>query len=116
MRKISELNENTKAFSFIIPLTLAIVVGFAILAIGGYVVGEVSSTLEETYGDNYAGNATGVGAYWRTANENATVDLLGNITGGFSDVVDIEIVVIIITALSMAIFAVMAVGSRRGMI
>jgi flagellar biosynthesis protein FlhB len=103
MRKI-KLNQ--KAFSFIVPMTLAIVVGFAIMAVGGYVVGEVSSTLEDSFGT----------ATSRSANENDTVNLLGNITGGFSDVVDIEIVVIIITALSMAIFAVMAVGSRRGMI
>lgn len=99
MRKL-----NTKGFSFIIPMTLAIVVGFAILAIGGYVVGEVSSTLEDSF----------PAAASRTTNQNDTVDLLGNITEGFSGVVDIEIVVIIITALSMAIFAVMAVGSRRG--
>jgi len=95
---------NRKAFAFIVPMTLAIVVGFAILAIGGYVVGEISSTLEDSF----------PAAASRSANENSTISLLGNITDGFSDVVDIEIVVIIITALSMAIFAVMAVGSRRG--
>ena len=95
---------NTKGFAFIVPMTLAIVVGFAILAIGGYVVGEVSSVLEESFGAS------------PTANEQDTINLLGNITDGFSDVVDIEIVVIIITALSMAIFAVMAVGSRRGLL
>ncbi len=99
MRKL-----NKKAFAFIVPMTLAFVVGFAILAIGGYVVGEISSTLEDSFGP--AGS--------RSVNENSTISLLGNITDGFSDVVDIEIVVIIITALSMAIFAVMAVGSRRG--
>jgi hypothetical protein len=103
---------DTKAFSFIVPMTLAIVVGFAIMAIGGYVIGEVSTTLEDTYPTN---NATG-GNDWRTENQNETVILLGDITGGFGDVVDIEIVVIIITALSMAIFAVMAVGSRQGLI
>lgn len=95
---------NKKGFSFIVPMTLAIVVGFAILAIGAYVVGEVGSTLEGTFPAESS----------RTANENSTIFLLGNITDGFSDVVDIEIVVVIITALSMAIFAVMAVGTRRG--
>jgi hypothetical protein len=103
---MKQLINDKKAFSFIVPMTLAIVVGFAIMAVGGYVVGEVSSTLEDSFGP----------AASRTANENETVDLLGNITGGFSDVIDIEVVVIIITALSMAIFAVMAVGSRQGMI
>ena len=101
MRKL-----NTEGFSFIVPMTLAIVVGFAVMAVGGYVIGEVSTTLENSFGT----------AESRTANENDTVSLLGNVTGGFSDVIDIEIVVIIITALSMAIFAVMAVGSRRGII
>ena len=95
---------DTRAFAFIVPMTLAIVVGFAILAVGAYVVGEVSSTLEESF----------PAAASRTVNQNNTILLLGNITDGFSDVVDIEIVVIIITALSMAIFAIMAVGSRRG--
>ena len=85
-------------------MTLAIVVGFAIMAVGGYVVGEVSSTLEDSFGAS------------PTANEQDTINLLGNVTDGFSDVVDIEIVVIIITALAMAIFAVMAVGTRRGVI
>jgi len=50
---------------------------------------------------------------FRSDNENKTVFLLGNVTDGFSDVVDIEIVVIIITVLSMAIITIMAVGSRR---
>ena len=114
MRK---LIETTQGFTFIIPLTLAIVVGFAILAIGGYVVGEIDTTLEDTYPTNTnATGGTGAGTNWRTPNQNSTISLLGNVTGGFSDVIDIEIVVIIITALSMAIFAIMAVGSRRGMI
>ena len=97
-----KLKKSRKGFAFIVPMTLAIVVGFAILAIGAYVIGEISSTLEDSFGAS------------PSANEQDTINLLGNITGGFSDVVDIEIVVIIITALSMAIFAVMAVGSRRG--
>ena len=103
MRKLWKDN---RGFSFIVPMTLAIVVGFAIMAVGGYVVGEVSSTLEDSF----------PAAASRSANQNDTISLLGNVTDGFSDVVDIEIVVIIITALAMAIFAVMAVGTRRGMI
>ena len=101
---MKKIKINTKGFSFIVPMTLAIVVGFAILAIGGYVVGEVSDTLESSFPAPAS----------RTLTQNDTLSLLGNITAGFSSVVDIEIVVIIITALSMAIFAVMAVGSRRG--
>jgi len=107
-----KLVKNRKAFAFIVPMTLAIVVGFAILAIGGYIVGEISSTLEDSFP---AGGVDSNTTSWtRTSGQNDTISLLGNITDGFSDVVDIEIVVIIITALSMAIFAVMAVGSRRG--
>jgi hypothetical protein len=89
-------------FTFIVPMTMAIVIGFAVLTIGAYVVGTISSTLEDQL------NEEGL-----TANEERTVALLGNISEGFSDVVDIEVVVIIITALSMAILAIMAVGSRR---
>ena len=90
------------AFTFIVPMTMAIVVGFALLTIGAYVIGTIGSTLEDQL------NAGGL-----TDNEVSTVALIGNVTDGFSSVVDIEIVVIIITALSMAILAIMAVGSRR---
>ena len=91
------------AFTFIVPMTMAIVIGFAMLAIGAYIIGTISSTLEDSF----------PAAIARSDQENKTIALLGNITEGFSDVVDIEIVVIIITALSMAILAIMAVGSRK---
>ena len=215
---------NRKGYSFIIPMTMAIVVGFALLVIGAYVVGTLGSTLEDTYETNVASgsadttvwnNRTGqttaystsitlpidvtifdnddsrwyifanvsdldfslnvngnevntsynlsagvghnvtfeylldnssvnatdtvinfqwnitsddgrgqvsiryyvasyhVASDFRSSNENKTVLLLGNVTDGFSDVVDIEIVVIIITALSMAIITIMAVGTRK---
>ena len=72
-------------------------------------------------GDDYAGKVSiryYVASYhkssdFRSSNENKTVLLLGNVTDGFSDVVDIEIVVIIITALSMAIISIMAIGTRK---
>ena len=210
-----------KGFTFIIPLTMAIVIGFSLLTIGAYIVGTIGSTLEATYPNNTAsgsvdttythsattssyrnitlpttandldgsltnfyilangtypvyynlsvngnsvndtsqllagsgwnvtlttlianGNVTTSDVYlnyswdvnssentitiryagtyfvssdYRTNNENATVVLIGDITTGFSSVVDIEIVVIIITALSMAILAIMAVGSRKAL-
>ncbi len=93
-----------RAFTFIVPMTMAIVVGFALLTIGAYVIGTIGSTLEDNL------NAGGL-----TDNEASTVALIGNVTDGFSSVVDIEIVVIIITALSMAILAIMAVGSRQAL-
>ena len=91
------------AFTFIVPMTMAIVVGFALLVVGAYVIGTIGSTLEDSF----------PAAASRSDLENKTLSLLGNVTDGFSDVVDIEIVVIIITALSMAIIAIMAVGSKR---
>jgi len=90
-------------FTFIVPMTMAIVIGFAMLTIGAYIIGTIGSTLEDTF------PAEGS----RTDNQEKTVALIGNISQGFSDVVDIEVVVIIITALSMAILAIMAVGSRQ---
>jgi len=218
---------NRDGYSFIVPMTIAIVIGFALLIVGAYVVGTLGSALEDTYetnvasgsadtttwnnrtgtttahsltvtlpidvcifnnansrfyilangssldydlnvngqmvntssnltssgieaghnttfaylltnnsvnatdtvlnfqwnitGDDGTGNAMVqyyVASYYkssdyRSANENKTVYLLGNVTDGFSSVVDIEIVVIIITALSMAIITIMAVGSRK---
>ena len=91
------------AFTFIVPMTMAIVIGFALLVIGAYVIGTIGSTLEDSF----------PAAASRSELENQTLSLMGNVTDGFSDVVDIEIVVIIITALSMAILSIMAVGSRR---
>ena len=93
------------AFTFIVPMTMAIVVGFALLVVGAYVVGTIGSTLEDSF----------PAAASRSELENKTLNLLGNVTDGFSDVVDIEIVVIIITALSMAILSIMAVGSKRAL-
>lgn len=103
--KLRRLNDDTNAFTFIVPMTMAIIVGFAALAVGAFIVGEVATVLEDTF----------PAAASRTPNQNSTISLLGNITDGFSDVVDIEIVVIIIAALSMAIFTVMAIGSRRSL-
>ncbi len=218
-----------KGFTFIVPLTIAILIGFSLLSIGTYIVGTLGSVLVDTYPDNtdsgfyddtytnysthnettwrnvslachvsdldsartnfyiYANGSTPqddekhvyfnlsvngaiinksdilpegegrnvslatlisnsnvsnsntslnfewdtnssynqitvtiyghyyVASDWRSSNENKTVLLLGNVTDGFSSVVDIEIVVIIITALSMAILSIMAVGSRRAL-
>ena len=92
-------------FTFIVPMTMAIVIGFALLVIGAYVIGTIGSTLEDSFPV----------AASRSELENKTLNLIGNVTDGFSDVVDIEIVVIIITALSMAILSIMAVGSRRAL-
>jgi hypothetical protein len=103
--KLRKLNLSEHGFSFIVPMTLAIIVGFCIMAIGAFVIGEVTTTLENSF----------PAAASRTTRQNDTLTLLGNVTNGFGDVIDIEIVVIIITALSMAIFAVMAVGSRRSL-
>ena len=89
------------AFTFIVPMTMAIVVGFALLIIGAYVVGTIGSSLEDSFPDS------------PSTLEQKTINLMGNVTDGFGDVVDIEIVVIIITALSMAILSIMAVGSKQ---
>jgi len=218
-KKRDEFVSDRKAYSFIIPMTIAFVIGFSLLTIGAYVVGTIGSALENTYSnesesgsisilyeddgtvsgshkmnltgtnvgeltaassyfyiqagvsavdfsltvngqevntsdnisegegwnitfayfisnstvnstdtvitfdytvstDNTAIDMVAVGTYhvagdWRTSHQNKTITLIGNVTDGFSSVVDIEIVVIIITALSMAILAIMAVGSRK---
>ena len=91
------------AFTFIVPMTMAIVVGFALLIIGSYVIGTIGSTLEDSFPAS------------PSTLETKTINLMGNVTDGFSSVVDIEIVVIIITALSMAILSIMAVGSRQSL-
>ena len=99
--KANRKPRNDDGFTFIVPMTMAIVVGFALLIIGAYVVGTIGSTLEDSFPSS------------PSTIEQKTIDLMGNVTDGFSSVVDIEIVVIIITALSMAILSVMAVGSKQ---
>ena len=214
---------NKDGFTFIVPLTIALIVGFSLLAIGSYAVGTIGSALEDSYptnvksgsldttyshldnvtqyrnitlpaytdvsdldstltnfyifangthniyynlsmngnsvndsslllastgynvtlasmiaGDditnddtylNYSWDTNSsenqvviryVGTYFtsddlRSTNENKTVVLIGDVVDGFSDVVDVEVVVIIITVLSMAIITIMAVGSRRNL-
>ena len=98
--KANRKPRNDDAFTFIVPMTMAIVVGFALLIIGAYVVGTIGSSLEDSFPDS------------PSSLEQKTINLMGNVTDGFSDVVDIEIVVIIITALSMAILSIMAVGGK----
>jgi heme/copper-type cytochrome/quinol oxidase subunit 2 len=90
------------AFNFIVPMTMAIVIGISTLVIGSFVIGEISTALE---------GSLPVAAS-RSTNQNRTVSLIGNLTESFEDIVDIEVVVIIITALSMAILAIMSVGTR----
>ena len=101
--KANRKPRNDDGFTFIVPMTMAIVVGFALLIIGAYVVGTIGSTLEDSFPAS------------PSTLETKTINLMGNITDGFSDVVDIEIVVIIITALSMAILSIMAVGSKQSL-
>jgi heme/copper-type cytochrome/quinol oxidase subunit 2 len=90
------------AFNFIVPMTMAIVIGISTLVIGSFVIGEISTALEGSLPV----------ADSRSTNQNRTVSLIGNLTESFEDIVDIEVVVIIITALSMAILAIMSVGTR----
>jgi len=80
------------------------------LVVGAFIVGTVADVIEGTFPSN-TGPTTAPD--WRSSNQNSTVNLIGNITVGFSSVVDIEIVVMIIVALSMAIFTVMALGTGR---
>jgi len=101
---------NDKGFTFLVPFTLALVVTILLLVVGNFIIGVIGDTIVGSYNSNL--NESGTWSY-RNTNENATVDLIGNITEGFSDVVDIEIVVMIIVALSMAIFTVMALGTGR---
>lgn len=102
-QKHRDFNKNPDAFTFLIPFTMAIVVTISLLVVGAYVVGEISDALENSFPD----------AADRTDQNNRTLNIMGNITDGFADVVDIEIVVMIIVGLSMAIFAIIGIGTRR---
>lgn len=98
MRK---LRPDTQAiiFDMLVGAGFAIIMLFAIMNIGTYINGTISSTLVDSYGV-----ATG-----RSSMENMTVDTLENITAKYNDTIEIMGVAAIITVITLPLAAVVAV-------
>ena len=94
--KANQLAKNNNAMSNLLPIALAIVVGFALLFIGSFVNGEIRQSLEDSM--PAAGSRSKV--------QNSTLESQKNITTNFDSSVDIVQIVIIITLLAAAIGAI----------
>ena len=82
-------------------VAFAVIMLFAILYIGTYINGTISSTLVASYGPNVAGN-------WRTELENRSVSTMTNLTGDYDSVIEIVTVAAIIVVLTIPLLAVVA--------
>jgi hypothetical protein len=92
--KLNRFVKNKDGFSNLIPLVLAVVITFAVLFIGGYVNGQISQSLADTYPTN----ATGIQA--------DTLNTMNNTSSNWDASLNIVQVVIIITVLAAAIGAI----------
>ena len=79
-------------------VAFAVIMLFAILYIGTYINGTISSTLVDSYGT----------ASSRTELENKSVSTLTNLTGDYDSVIEIVTVAAIITVLTVPLLAVVA--------
>ena len=105
-RKFKELHvdEGALMFNMLVGAGLAVILLFAILNIGTYINGTISSQLVESYGT----------ATSRTTLENSTVSTLENITAGYDRTVEIIVVAAIITAITIPLAAIVAVKKLLG--
>ena len=89
-------------------MVLVIVIVFALLFVGIFINGEISSSLTDTFPPNTAHNATGAGedSNWRSTIENTSYNRIGNVSVNQDSAIDIVQVVIIITVLASAIAAI----------
>ena len=86
-------------FDMLIAAGLAVVMLFAILTIGTYINGQISSSLVESFGE----------ATTRTALENDTVFTLENISAGFGNTIEVTIVAAIIVVITLPLMAIVAI-------
>jgi hypothetical protein len=94
--KANQFIKNEQGMSNLLPIALAIVVGFALIFIGAFVNGEIRQSLEDSMPS--AGSRSKV--------QNSTLESQKNITTNFDSSIDIVQIVIIITLLAAAIGAI----------
>ena len=91
-----KLLKNDHGYTNIIPMILAVVIVFALLYIGSYVNGTLSTELEDSF----------PAAASRSTLQNATLNTADNLTNNFDSALDIVQVTIIITILAAAVGAI----------
>ena len=98
-RKPRELVEDESGMIQMLPtVAFSVIMLFAILYIGTYINGTISSTLVASYGA--AGS--------RTALENMSVSTMTNLTTDYDDIIEIVTVAAIIVVLTIPLMAVVA--------
>jgi hypothetical protein len=91
--------EDDKGMIQMLPVVaFAIIMLFAILYIGTYINGTISSQLVESYGTPAS----------RTSLENETVNTLGNLTDDYDNITEIVAIAAIIVVLTVPLMAVVA--------
>ena len=97
-------DEQGLMFNMLITAGMSIVIFFALMNIGVYINGQISSSLIESYPE--FNNTTAPG---RTALQNATVNSLQNISADYDSVLDIMTVTAIIMVITLPLAAVIGV-------
>jgi hypothetical protein len=106
--QLRKLRNDERGFTFLVPLTIAIVITFALLIVGAFVIGTVGSSLQADSSMVWS-KYTSMPA---RAFVNRTNNALGNFSQGYSDTGNIIKVVAIITAIGMAIMAIVGIAQR----
>jgi len=98
---MKKLSKNNKAivFELLIAAAMAVVMFFALLNIGTYINGTISEELEDQY----------PAAASRTTLQNNSLSSLQNLSEGFDDNIDIMIIAVIITVITIPLAAVIAI-------
>jgi hypothetical protein len=98
------LAEDKKGLIQMLPTVgMAVIILYAVMYIGTYMNGTIGSQLIETFPPN--NNVSG----WRTTFQNASVNTLNNLSGGYDSNVEIISVAAIITVLTIPLMAIVAV-------
>jgi len=106
--QLRKLRNDDKAFTFLVPLTIAIVVTFCLLIVGAFVIGTIGSSLQSNTNMVWSKYTTEPGK----AFVNRTNAAMGNFSQGYSDTGNIIKIVAIITAVGMAIMSIVGIAQR----
>lgn len=97
MRKLRH-DQRALLFDLLVAAGFAVIMLFAIMNIGTYINGTISSELVDSYG----------AAATRTTLENRTVNTLGNLSAAYDSNIEIVSVAAIITVITLPLAAVVA--------
>lgn len=96
-----KIKRDMNAFANLVPIVLAVIITFAILFVGIYVTGQISSSLLDTYPEDKTLRTGSEGMQ-----QNTSENRIWNISENQDSALDIIQIVIIITILAAAIGAI----------